>query len=166
MNPMKEIKVEKVVINIGAGSDREKLEKAKKLLEDLTGRKPLVTKTKKRTTFGMPKGRPIGVKITLRKSPAVEMLKRLLESKDKKLSSRCFDKNGNFSFGIQEHIDIPGTKYNPKIGIFGMDVCVSLQRPGYRVRERRLSKKIGKKHRITKEEAIKFIKENFGVEIE
>ncbi|MCD6398684.1 MAG: 50S ribosomal protein L5 [Candidatus Aenigmarchaeota archaeon] len=165
MNPMREIRIEKVVVNIGVGNDQNKLERAKKLLESLSGKKCLVTKTTSRTTFGMPKGKPIGVKITLRKKDAIEILKRFLETKDNRLSPRCFDNDGNFSFGIHEHIDIPGVKYDPKIGIMGMDVCVSLERPGYRIKRKKLSKKIGKKHRIIKDEAIEFMKKNFGVEV-
>ena len=162
---MREIRVEKVVINIGVGNNRERLEKAKALLKSLTGKIPFVTKTKRRTTFGMAKGRPIGVKVTLRGEEAIKILERLLETKDKKISSRSFDKDGNFSFGIQEHIDIPGTKYDPKIGIFGMDVCVTFERPGYRVKRRKISSKIGDAHRIKKEEAMEFMKKKFGVEI-
>jgi len=165
-NPMRKIRIEKVVLNIGIGESGEKLEKAKNLLEQLTGKKAILTKTKRRTTFGVSKGREIGTKVTLRKDEATEILKRLLATKDNKLSPRCFDKNGNFSFGIHEHIDIPGVKYDPKIGILGMDVCVTLERPGFRVKKKRISKPVGKKHRISKEEAIEFIKKNFGITIE
>lgn len=163
---MRKIRIEKVVLNIGIGESGEKLEKAKNLLEQLTGKKAILTKTKRRTTFGVSKGREIGTKVTLRKDEATEILKRLLATKDNKLSPRCFDKNGNFSFGIHEHIDIPGVKYDPKIGILGMDVCVTLERPGFRVKKKRISKPVGKKHRISKEEAIEFIKKNFGITIE
>lgn len=165
MNPMEEIRVGKVVINIGTGNDRDKLRRAEKLLESLTNKKPAITKTKSRTTFGVSAGKPVGVKVTLRKKEAVEILKRLLETKDKKLKSRCFDEQGGFSFGIGEHIDIPGTRYDPKIGILGMDVCVNLERPGYRVKKRKISKKIGKGHQIKKGEAIDFVKKKFGVEV-
>jgi len=163
---MRKIRIEKVVLNIGIGESGEKLEKAKNLLEQLTGKKAILTKTKRRTTFGVSKGREIGTKVTLRKDEAIEILKRLLATKDNKLSPRCFDKNGNFSFGIHEHIDIPGVKYDPKIGILGMDVCVTLERPGFRVKKKRITKPVGKKHRISKEEAIEFIKKNFGITIE
>ncbi len=163
---MRKIRIEKVVLNIGIGESGEKLEKAKNLLEQLTGKKAILTKTKRRTTFGVSKGREIGTKVTLRKDEATEILKRLLATKDNKLSPRCFDKNGNFSFGIHEHIDIPGVKYDPKIGILGMDVCVTLERPGFRVKKKRISKPVGKKHRISKEEAMEFIKKNFGITIE
>jgi len=85
---------------------------------------------------------------------------------DNKISKKCFDKHGNFSFGIKEHIEIRGVRYEPEIGIFGMDVCVSLNRPGYRVKKRRREKaKIGSKHILTPEEALVFIKDSLSVEI-
>ena len=90
----------------------------------------------------------------------------LLEAKENRLSSRSFDGTGNFSFGIKEYIDVPGMEYDPKIGILGMDVCVTLERPGYRVKRKRLGSKIGKNHVITKQDAMEFMKENFGVAIE
>jgi large subunit ribosomal protein L5 len=113
----------------------------------------------------MAKGRPIGVKVTLRKQEAVEFLKRAFAAIDNKLPASCFDNTGNFSFGIKEYIDIPGMKFDPDIGIFGMDVCVTLERPGYRVKRKKLKKKIGKKHRITPDEAREWVKNTFGVEI-
>jgi large subunit ribosomal protein L5 len=81
------------------------------------------------------------------------------------LKGSSFDDQGNISVGIREHIDIPGTKYNPEIGIFGMDVSISLVRPGYRIAKKRDKSKIGKGHRITKQQAIEFFKEQYGVEI-
>ncbi len=69
-------------------------------------------------------------------------------------------------FGIKEHIEIPGTKYDPALGIVGMDVVGTLERPGYGIKRRRIrSSPIGKSHQITKEEAIKFVVEKFGVQI-
>ena len=164
-NPMREIRIEKVTINIGCGEGGEKLERALKLLEKLTGRKPVITKTHKRTTFGMAKNRPIGAKVTLRKNDAYEFLKRAFKAIDNKLPSSCFDELGNFSFGIKEYIDIPGIKFDPEIGILGMDVCITLERPGYRVKRKKLKSKIGKNHVIKKEEAMEWVKNKFGVEI-
>ena len=105
----------------------------------LTGKKVIKTKTRKRTTFGTPKDREIGVKITLRKKEGLNVLIRLLKAVDNKIKSSSFG-DGNFSFGIEEFIDIPDAKYDPNIGIFGMDVCITLERLGYRVKRRKLSK--------------------------
>jgi len=164
---MKKIEIEKVTINIGCGGDLEKIEKAKKLLEILTNQKPCVTLSKKRSTFGVARGKPIGVRVTLRKKKAEEFLKLALEAVENKLKSSQFDNEGNFSFGIKEYIEIPGIKYIPEIGILGMDVCVTLKRPGYRIKYRKVQKrKIPKKHKISREEAINWVKENFGVDVE
>ena len=104
--------------------------------------------------------------VTIRKENAITLLKKLLEAKDNQIKGRSFDNEGNFSFGITEHIDIPGVKYNPKIGILGLSVSVSLARPGYSVRLRSKHKSnIGKNHKISKQNAIDFMKENFGVAI-
>ncbi len=163
---MKKIRIEKITVNICVGESGEKLERAKKLLENLTQKTVMITKTKKRSTFGVAKGRPIGVKVTLRKDSGTTFLDKVLESKDKKISKKCFDKNGNFSIGIHEHIDMPNIRYDPKIGIFGMDVCVTLERPGFRVKKKKINKSLGKSHLIEREEAIDFVKKKFGVEVE
>ncbi len=167
MNPMKKIKIEKVVVNIGIGEGGEELNKAKKILELITKSKPVETICKvKNPSWGIRPGLPIGTKVTLRKNKAVEFLKRAFNAIDNKLSSKQFDREGNFSFGIKEYIDFPDVKYDPKLGIKGMDVCVSLERAGYRIRRRKIQRrKIGRKHKITKDEAINFIKTTFGVEI-
>jgi len=162
---MRNIKIEKITMNIGCGDSGEKLEKAKKLLEELTNKKVVVTKTHRRTTFGMAKRRPIGCKVTIRGEDTTEFLKRALDAVDKKLSKSAFDSSGNFSFGIKEHIDIPGVRYDPEIGIFGMDVSITLERPGFRVKRKRLSTKVGKKHLIKPEESIEWVTKNFEVEI-
>lgn len=159
--------MEKVVINIGCGEAGEKLDKAKKVLESLiTGRKIITTTTHDRTTFGMAKGRPIGVAVTLRGDEAKDFLKRALEAEDDKLAAKCFDRQGNFSFGVKEHISLPGVKYNPEIGIWGMDVCVRLVRHGYRVMKKRAPAKISKSHRITPDEAKEFMTRNYGAKVE
>jgi large subunit ribosomal protein L5 len=165
-NIMKNIKVEKVTLNIGCGDDNDKIEKAVKLLEILTGKKPVITKSKRRSTFGIPKGKPLATMVTLRGEEAVEFLKRTLAAIENKLKSSQFDKLGNFSFGIKEYIDIPGVRYSHDVGILGFDISVTVQRPGYRIKERRIQKKkISAKHRVNKEEAIEWMKKTFGVEI-
>lgn len=163
---MRDIRIEKLTINMGCGSDRDRLEKSKKLLESLSNKKIVVSITRKRTTFNMPKGRSIGCKVTLRGKEAEEFLKRALEANGKKLSKTIFDIQGNFSFGVKEHIDLPNIRYDPDIGILGMDVCVTLERPGFRTKRKRFDSKIGKKHRIKPEEAKEWLVKNYGVELE
>jgi len=180
-NPMLKPKIEKVAVNISVGKSGEPLEKAAKILKDLTGQNPCKRKANKTIRdFGIRKGEPIACMVTLRKHRgepiacmvtlrkhrATEFLKEVLPVIDNKLATNCFDRYGNFSFGIKEHIEIPGVKYDPDVGIFGMDVCVALSRPGYRVKKKRREKaKIGPKHILTPEEAKVFIKDALGVEI-
>ena len=169
MNKMREITVEKVTLNIGAGEAGAKLEKAKTIVQKITGKKISVTIAKKRTTFpnAPGKGRPIGAKVTLRNKDALDFLKNAFKAVGNKLKSRQFDSQGNFAFGVEEYINLPGIKYDPEIGMLGMDVCVTVKRPGYSIKNRRINpKKIGKKHIITKEESIEFAKKQFGVVIE
>jgi large subunit ribosomal protein L5 len=163
-NVMRRIGVDKVVVNIGVGRSGEPVERAKRALEELTGVKAAARGAKENVRdFGIHKGEPIGAVVTLRRGRAIEFLKRVLESKNNLLKLSSLDAFGNISLGIHEHIDIPGTKYNPEIGIFGMDVCVSLTRPGYSISKKRNPKRVGKNHRITKDESIEFFKSNFGV---
>jgi len=90
----------------------------------------------------------------------------LLVAKDNQINGKAFDNEGNLSFGIKEHIDIPGIKYDPQIGILGLEVSVSLTRPGFNIKLRSWRKtKVGKNHRITKNDAIKFLTEEFGVKV-
>jgi large subunit ribosomal protein L5 len=167
MNKMQNVRIEKVTLNIGAGKDTAKLDKGVLLIKAITGINPVKTVTSKRIPgWGLRPGLPIGCKLTLRKDKAVEILKRLLDAKDKQLKESQFDEQGNISFGIHEYIDIPGVAYDPKIGIMGLQVCISLERPGFRIKRRRLEpKKIPKKHQLSKEEAIKFMQATFGVTV-
>jgi large subunit ribosomal protein L5 len=161
---MREIRLEKVTINIGAGEAGPKLEMAKKLLEKLSGTKIVVTLTHKRTTFGGAKKRPIGVKTTLRGEKARAFLANALKANENRLKPTQFDNQGNFSLGVKEYIDLPGVKYDPEISILGMDVCATLTRAGYRIAKRKIRPaKIGKKHRITAEEAKEWAKKEFNV---
>ena len=168
MNLMREVKIEKITLNIGAGKDQAKLEKGMLLLKSIASITPIKTYTSKRIPeWGLRPGLPIGCKLTIRKIAAEELLKRLLDAKENKLKKSQFDKEGNMSFGIHEYIDIAGVKYDPQIGIMGLEVCVTLERPGFRIKRRSFKiRKIPSKHKITKEEAIEFIKKKFNVEIE
>jgi large subunit ribosomal protein L5 len=162
------ISIEKVTVNVGVGEAGDKLDKAYALLEKLTGQKPIKTHAKTRNpTFKIRKGLPIGVKTTLRKKTAAEFLKRSLEAVEKRLNKKCFDQEGNFSFGVREYIDIPGAVYDSSIGMYGMDVCVTLYKTGYRVKNRkRTQAKIPQGNRITPKEAIEYITKKFSVVVE
>ena len=164
---MREISIEKVTLNIGAGKDHNKLEKGLKLINSITGYKPVKTFTKKRIQeWGLRPGLPIGCKLTLRGNRALDLLKRLLEAKDNSLQLSNMDNEGNISFGIGEYIDIPGVKYDPDIGIMGFQVCITLKRKGFRIKHRVLKRRvIPRKHRIKKEEAVKFMKDMFNLNV-
>ena len=168
MNQMKNIRIEKVTLNIGAGKDQARLEKGLVLLNAVTNATPIKTITSKRIQeWGLRPGLPIGCKLTLRKDRAIKMLPRLLVAIDNKLREKQFDNNGNIAFGIHEYIEIPGVKYDPKIGIMGFEVCVTLERPGYRIKRRRfMTRRIPARHRISKQEAIDFITSNFNTKVE
>jgi large subunit ribosomal protein L5 len=166
-NPMRTLRVGKVVLNIGLGKSGEAIERGKRVLEEVAGQKPAQTRAKKSVRdFGIHKGEPIGTVVTIRGNQTTELIKRLLVAKDGKLPESSFDPRGSVSFGIKEHIEIPGIKYDPAIGILGMNVSVLLERPGYRVsRRKRRTTKVGKGHFVSKEDAMGFFKEKFGVTV-
>ncbi|MCS4541580.1 MAG: 50S ribosomal protein L5 [Euryarchaeota archaeon] len=163
-HPMLQPKIEKVTINIGVGEAGERLAKAETILEKLAKQKPVRTQAKvTNPDFGIKRGMPIGCKATLRRERAKQFLEKAFEAVGNKLKRSQFDKFGNLSFGIKEHIDIPGIKYDPSLGIFGMDVCITFNRAGFRVKERRHEKrKIPPKHMLTPEETKAFLKESFS----
>ncbi|PUA33409.1 MAG: 50S ribosomal protein L5 [Zestosphaera tikiterensis] len=161
-NPMLKPRLAKVTVNIGVGESGERLKKAAKVLQMLTGQEPSERKAKKTIKeFGVRKGEPIAVAVTLRGSKALEFLNKVLDALGRRVKASSFDGFGNVTIGIKEHIMLPGVKYDPELGIFGMDVCVTLERPGYRVMRRRVKKsRIPRRHRVSKVEAmVFFIKE-------
>lgn len=164
---MTNVRIGKVTLNIGAGKDQNKLEKGMKLLKDITNLRPIKTITQKRIpSWGIRPGLPIGCKITIRKEKAKDMLIRLLYAKNNALNEKQFDKSGNISFGVPEYIDIKDAKYDPEIGIIGLEVCITLEKPGYRIKRRRIKKKkIPLRHQVKKDEAINFMKKEFNIEI-
>ncbi len=167
-NPMTEIVIDKVVINIGVGAAGERLNKAAKVIELLTKHKPVVTSAGKTIRdFNIRKGLNIGVKVTLRKGNAYNFLKEAFFAKDYKLPVYSFDKQGNAYFGVTDYTDFKGMKYDPDIGIFGMDVAIVLKKAGgYRISKRRISRKtVPSKIRVKKDESIKFLEDNFNVKI-
>lgn len=165
-NSMRRIVLEKVVLSCGAtGPD---LEKSKKLLDLLSGKKAQIIKAgpKRRIpNFGVKPFLPLGTRVTLRRQEAFEILKRLLGAIDNALDEDQIAKNG-FSFGIHEYIEIPGIEYQRDIGIRGLNVTASFIRPGVRIKRKKIkSGKVPARQHVTKEEIIKFMEENFGTEI-
>ncbi|MBR9675776.1 50S ribosomal protein L5 [Candidatus Woesearchaeota archaeon] len=166
-NPMRMIGVEKITLNFSAGKDQNLLNKGVQLLEHISGVKPVLTKTNKRIpTWGLRPGLPIGCKITLRGEKAEALLLRLLKAKSMTLQDSSFDGNGNISFGIHEYINIPDVKYEPDIGIIGLQVSITLRRPGFRVKNRSVKKSfVGKNHVVNKDESINYFVNKYGVKL-
>ncbi|MFH1224781.1 MAG: 50S ribosomal protein L5 [Candidatus Diapherotrites archaeon] len=166
-NAMRNVAIEKVTVNMGVGQPGEELEKAAVIMQTITGAKPMRTKCRVRQpTWGIREGLNIGLKVTLRKKKADDFLRRALSAKDNVLQARNFDNSGNFGFGIKEYIDMPDVRYDPRLGIRGFDVLVTLKRPGYRLKRRKLAKKkIPVAHRIAKSDAIDFVKQKFGADV-
>ncbi len=164
---MRQPRIEKIVVNIGVGEAGERLNKAQKVLTMVTKQTPVVTTAKvTNRDLGVRTGMPIGCKVTMRGEDAEAFLRKALVIREQRVASYSFDKEGNLSFGISDYTDFEGMKYDPEIGIFGMDVNVVFMRPGYRVAKRRImTRKIPKEHRMTRDEAISFMKERFNVEV-
>jgi len=166
-NPMLIPHIRKVIVNICTGRSGEPLDKASNILKELTEQQPCLRRAKRTLrAFGIRKDEPIASMVTLRGPKAEDFLRRAFSAVSGKIPEKSFDKLGNFAFGIKEHIDIPGTRYNPQLGIFGMNIDINIERPGYRVaRRRRRKSKIGLRQKLTKEEAIQYMKERFGIEV-
>ena len=165
-NLMRKAFISKVVVNMSLGVGGETLAKAKKILENMTGQKPtdVLAKTTNRD-FGLRKGEPMGCKVTLRGERAIDFAKRALDVKDTQLPAASVDQAGNLSFGVEEHIQIPGVKYDPDLGIFGMDVTICTERPGYRIKRRRRGRhRIPQRHRIGSDEAMGIFSQELGIQ--
>jgi len=168
MNPMEKVTIAKATLNIGVGEGGERLSRAINLLSELTDQKPVKTFSKvTNPEFGIRKYQPIACKVTLRGEKAHKAIKMVLDGMDENINKKQFDEYGNVSFGIAEHIDIPGIKYDPDIGIFGMNVSVTFEKPGHRIKKRKIQKKkIPKRHMVKKEETIKYMEDNFQIKID
>ncbi|MCH2405137.1 MAG: 50S ribosomal protein L5 [Nitrosopumilus sp.] len=167
-SPMKKISLDKIVLNMGVGKSGDAIEIAKRALDQITGKKSCSRNAKEtQRDWGIRKGEPIGVSVTVRGEDAITLLKRLLDAKGDIVKGKSFDNFGNYSFGINEHIDIPGVKYEPQIGILGLGISIALTRPGYGIRKRSKHKaSVGKSHIITSQEAKDYLVKEFGVTIE
>ncbi|MBT8242554.1 MAG: 50S ribosomal protein L5 [Nitrosopumilus sp.] len=166
-SPMKKISLEKVVLNMGVGKSGDVINVARKALDQISGKKSSARNAKEtQRDWGIRKGEPIGAAVTIRGNDAKELLKRLLEAKGNTVNGKSFDNFGNYSFGIREHIDIPGVKYDPQIGILGLGISITLTRPGYGIRTRSKHKaRVGKSHIIKSQEAKDYLAKEFGVTV-
>jgi len=161
------IRLEKVVVNMGVGKSGEPVEKAKAVLKSITGSKKVWERKAKDTIrdFGIRENDVIAVAVTLRRKEADAFLRRAFKAMGMRLKSSSVS-GRTFSAGLTEHILLPGAKYDPKLGVFGMDVTVALEKPGYRVaRRKRRPAKIGKRAAISSQDTIDFISSNYGVEV-
>ena len=128
-------KINKVVLNMGIGenvSDSKKINSAVDALDLISGQKPVKTIAKKAIAgFKLREGLPVGVKVTLRKKIMYEFIDRLINIalprvRDfRGLNNKSFDGNGNYAFGIKEHIIFPEINYESVTDIWGMDVIIS-----------------------------------------
>lgn len=167
-SPMTKPRIAKVTVNVCVGGFTERLEKAARVVEMLTGQKPSFRKARRTIKeFGIRKGENIAVVVTLRGRKALEFLNKVFDALDRRIKASSFDEYGNVSVGIKEHIMIPGVRYDPEVGIFGMDIAITLERPGFRImrRHRCRKKSIPKRHRVSKEEAIVFFEKELGVKV-
>jgi len=159
--------IAKITVNIGVGEAGEKLSKAEKVLKNITGQKPIQTLSKTTSKdWALRKRMPIGCKVTLRGKRADDFLAEALQTRNNKITDYSFDNQGNFSLGIPDHTLFKDQKYDPNIGIFGMDICITMKKPGFRIKHRRIDRRhIHKRHQVKPEESIAFLSENFNVEV-
>lgn len=167
MNVNLEPRIDKVVVHVGVGESGQRLVNAETIMKAITNQQPVRSISKKTLpTFNIKKDEPIGAKLTLRGKAAEDFLVLAFKATDNSLYKSQFDQQGNFSFGVEEHTDFPGMRYDPEIGIFGMDVSVALKRAGYRIARRRVvQKKLPAKQRLGKDDTVEFVKKKFGIEI-
>merc|ERR1719231_2173045 len=161
-NPMKDLVLKKLCVNICVGESGDRLTRAAKVLEQLTGQTPVFSKARYTVrTFSIRRNETISVHCTVRGEKAMEILERGLKVKEYELWRENFSDTGNFGFGIDEHIDL-GIKYDPGIGIFGMDFYVVMGRKGFRVARRKKGRaKVGAPHKIDKADTMKWFQQKY-----
>ncbi|MEA1930581.1 50S ribosomal protein L5 [Halohasta litorea] len=157
--------IEKVVVHMAVGEGGRELQNAQEILEEIAGQESVQTLAKRTVAeFDIREGDPIGAKTTLRGDDAHEFLETALPLTE--LSTSQFDDTGNFSFGVAEHTEFPSQEYDPQIGIYGLDVTVTLVRPGYRVAKRdKETRSIPSGHQMTPDDAANYVASTFDVEV-
>jgi large subunit ribosomal protein L5 len=165
VNALRALRIIKIVVNAGVGESGDPRNKAERVLKMVTGQKPIATRSHATNRdFGIRQGQEIGAKVTLRGAKATEFLNRALEARDRQVDPDSIDRHGNLSFGIADYTDFAGMKYDPAIGIHGMDICVEIGRAGWRLRQRtRGHHAIGPKQRITKDECRQYLETELKV---
>ena len=165
VNRWRSLRLIKVVVNIGVGESGERLQKAGRILGMLTHQKSVLTRARlTNRDLGIRRGQEIGTKVTLRGTAAHDFLVRAFEARDRQFDIDSIDADGNFSLGIRDYTDFTGMKYDPAIGIFGMDISVEMGRAGWRVRDRRLRRQtLPHDVRVRPAETRQFLLDRFGV---
>ena len=134
-NPMEVPRISKITLNMGVGgaiADKKVLENARADMEKIAGQRPVTCKARKSVAaFKIRDGMPIGCKVTLRRERMYEFLDRLVNIAIPRirdfrgLNPRGFDKQGNYSMGVQEQIIFPEINYDEVDAIRGMDITIT-----------------------------------------
>lgn len=166
-HPMKKPRLTAVIVNTSVGESGPRFERSKEILRQITQKEPVDRPAKQSIRgFNIRKGEPIAAVVTLRGEEAKTMLKRFLYAYDYEVKASSFDQQGNFAFGIREHVDIEDAPFDPMLGTIGFNVVVKIERPGYRLKYRqRRRQRIPRRHLVTPEEAMEFMVTEFNVKI-